>query len=131
MSVWRYSQQTWLAILKLLLLVVINHDVSLDRDQLLLIKLPEVEQGQLVKLLVAEQHLHKQTKTNDVCGGFLHSIFKYLQSDLHVFLLHGLVVRGVLCEMSVGGTQVVDVACASLHAGGVLHQIGLLAGRQS
>ena len=50
-------------------------------------------------------------------------------SHLHVFLFHGLVVRGVLCQMAVGGTEVVDVACSGLHAGGVLHQAGLLARR--
>lgn len=33
--------------------------------------------------------------------------------------------------MAVGGAEVVDVACSSLHAGGVLHQTGLLARRQS
>lgn len=58
------------------------------------------------------------------------SIARYV-SHLHVFLLHGLKIRRVLGQMSVGGTQVVDVACASLHAGSILHQVGLLAGRQS
>lgn len=53
--------RTWLAVLKLLLLVVIHHDVRLHGDELLLVKLPEVEQGQLVKLLIAEQHLHGGT----------------------------------------------------------------------
>lgn len=54
--------QTWFTVLKLLLLVVIHHDVRLHGDQLLLVELSEVEQGQLVKLLVAEQHLHGGTK---------------------------------------------------------------------
>ena len=49
---------------------------------------------------------------------------------LHVLLLHGLVVGRVLRQVAVGGTQVVDVAGAGHHAGGVLHQVGLLAGRQ-
>ena len=49
---------------------------------------------------------------------------------LHVLLLHGLVVGRVLGQVAVGGTQVVDVARAGDHAGGVLHQVGLLAGRQ-
>lgn len=52
-------------------------------------------------------------------------------SHLHVFLFHGLVVGGALCKMAVRGAQVVDVACSSLHAGAVLHQIGLLARWQS
>ena len=49
---------------------------------------------------------------------------------LHVLLLHGLVVGRVLRQVAVGGTQVVDVARAGDHAAGVLHQVGLLAGRQ-
>lgn len=60
-----------------------------------------------------------------------HKFVLIIPSHLHVFLFHGLIVRGVLCKMAVGGTQVVDVACASLHSRGVLHQIGLLARRQS
>lgn len=51
-------------------------------------------------------------------------------SHLHVFLLHGLVVRRVLGQVAVGGAEVIDVARSSLHAGGVLHQTGLLASRQ-
>lgn len=51
------SKQTWGPVLKLLLLVVIDDDVCFHRDQLLLVKLTEVEQGQLIKLLVAEEHL--------------------------------------------------------------------------
>ena len=53
------EEQTWFAVLKLLLLVVIHHDVRLRGDQFLLVKLPEVEQGQLIELLEAEQHLNR------------------------------------------------------------------------
>lgn len=53
------EEQTWLVVLKLLLLVVIHHDVRLHRDHLLLVELPQVQQGQLIELLVAEQHLQK------------------------------------------------------------------------
>ena len=48
---------TRLAVLVLLLLVVVHHDVRLHGDELLLVELFEVEQRELVKLLVAEQHL--------------------------------------------------------------------------
>lgn len=51
------EEQTWLVVLKLLLLVVVHHNVGLHRDHLLFVELPEVQQGKLVKLLVAEQHL--------------------------------------------------------------------------
>lgn len=50
-------ESTWRFVLKLLLLVVINDDVRLHRDQLLLVKLPEVQQSELIELLVAEEHL--------------------------------------------------------------------------
>lgn len=53
------EEQTWLVVLKLLLLVVVHHNVGLHRDHLLSVKLPEVQQGKLIKLLVAEQHLQK------------------------------------------------------------------------
>lgn len=56
------DKQTWFAVLKLLLLVVIHHDVGLHGDQLLLVELPEVEQGEFVKLLVAEQYLSAQER---------------------------------------------------------------------
>lgn len=32
--------------------------------------------------------------------------------------------------MAVGGAEVIDVACSSLHTGGILHQIGLLSSGQ-
>ena len=55
---WRMRRLlTGLAVLELLLLVVVHHDVRLHGDELLLVKLFEVEQRELVKLLVAEQHL--------------------------------------------------------------------------
>lgn len=54
---------TRLSVLELLLFVVIHDDVRLHRDQLLLVKLPQVEQCQLIKLLVAEQHLHPQPES--------------------------------------------------------------------
>lgn len=51
------SKLTWGAVLKLLLLVVVDHNVRLHRDQLFLVKLTQVEQSQLIKLLVAEENL--------------------------------------------------------------------------
>lgn len=48
---------TWAALLKLLFLIVINNNVCLHRDQFLLVKLPEMQECQLIKLLIAEQHL--------------------------------------------------------------------------
>ena len=51
------SELTWGAILKLLLLVVVDDNVRFHRDQLLLVKLTQVEQGQLIKLLIAEENL--------------------------------------------------------------------------
>lgn len=48
---------TWGAVLKLLLLVVVNDDVRFHGDQFLPVKLAQVEQGQLIKLLVAEKNL--------------------------------------------------------------------------
>lgn len=48
---------TWFGVLKLLLLVMVHHDVRLHGDQLLLVELAQVQQGELVKLLVAEEHL--------------------------------------------------------------------------
>lgn len=56
------DKKTWFAVLKLLLFVVIHHDVGLHGDQLLLVELPEVEQGELVELLVAEQYLSAQER---------------------------------------------------------------------
>lgn len=53
------EEQTWLVVLKLLLLVVVHHNVGLHRDHLLFVELPEVQQGELIKLLVAKQHLQK------------------------------------------------------------------------
>lgn len=53
--------QTWLGVLELLLLVVVHHDVRLHGDQLLLVELAQVQQGELVELLVAEEHLIGQT----------------------------------------------------------------------
>lgn len=53
-------ESTWRCVLKLFLLVVINDDVRLHRDQLLLVKLPQVQQSELVELLVAEEHLQVQ-----------------------------------------------------------------------
>lgn len=57
---------TWAALLKLLFLIVINNNVCLHRDQLLLVKLPEVQECQLIKLLIAEQHLCQQRDSNIV-----------------------------------------------------------------
>lgn len=55
---WREgTEPTWGPVLKLLLLVVIDNDVCFHRYQLLLVKLTKVEQGQLIKLLVAEENL--------------------------------------------------------------------------
>lgn len=51
------GSQTWFCVLELLLLVVVHHNVRLHRDQLLLVELAQVQQGELVKLLVAEEHL--------------------------------------------------------------------------
>lgn len=50
-----------------------------------------------------------------------------LLTYLHVLLLHGLKVRGVLGQVPVGCAQVVDVSAPCLHAGGVLSQAGQLA----
>lgn len=55
----RREERTWLVLLELLLLVVVHHNVRLHRDHLLFVELAEVQQGELVKLLVAEQHLRK------------------------------------------------------------------------
>lgn len=49
-----------------------------------------------------------------------------LLTHLHVLLLHGLEVGGVLGQVPVGGTQVVDVPAARLHARAVLRQAGEL-----
>lgn len=49
---------------------------------------------------------------------------------LHVFLLHGLIVGRMLSQVPARGTQVVDVAGASLHAAGIVHETGQLPGRQ-
>lgn len=51
------SKPTWRRVLKLFLLVVIDNDVCLYRDQLLLVKLSKVQQGELIKLLITEQDL--------------------------------------------------------------------------
>lgn len=51
------SHHTWAALLKLLFLIVINNNVCLHRDELLLVKLPKVQECQLIKLLIAEQDL--------------------------------------------------------------------------
>lgn len=48
---------TWATLLKFLFLIVINNNICLHRDQLLLVKLPKVQERQLVKLLIAEQDL--------------------------------------------------------------------------
>ena len=51
-------------------------------------------------------------------------------TDLCVFPLHGLVVGRVLRQVPVGGTQVVDVAGAGLHAAGIVREAGQLPSRQ-
>lgn len=56
--------RTWLGVLELLLLVVVDHDVRLHGDQLLLVELAQVQQGELVKLLVAEEHLIGRKRQN-------------------------------------------------------------------
>lgn len=53
---------TWATLLKILFLIVINNNVRLHRDQLLLVKLPEVQECQLIKLLIAEQDLCQKSR---------------------------------------------------------------------
>lgn len=53
---------TWATLLKILFLIVINNNVRLHRDQLLLVKLPEVQECQLIKLLIAEQDLCRNSR---------------------------------------------------------------------
>lgn len=90
------EEQTWLVVLKLLLLVVVHHNVGLHRDHLLFVKLPEVQQGKLIKLLVAEQHLQKmgggECQAIQLVDDHIHPGL-YNGSHLHVFLFHGLIVR--------------------------------------
>lgn len=59
---------TWAALLKLLFLIVINNNVCLHRDQLLLVKLPEMQECQLIKLLIAEQYLCQQRDSKTLFG---------------------------------------------------------------
>lgn len=53
---------TWLAVLKFLLFVMIYNNVCLGWDELLLVKLSEVKQRELIKLLKAEQDLQEETE---------------------------------------------------------------------
>lgn len=60
---------TWRCVLKLFFLVVVNDDVRLHRDQFLLVKLPQVQQSEFIKLLVAEEHLWASKPINSQYRG--------------------------------------------------------------
>lgn len=65
----KQGMPTWRPVLKLLLLVVIHDDVCLHGDQLLLVKLTKVQQGELIELLIAEENLQVVKSSSVRPGG--------------------------------------------------------------